>query len=407
MRRRLRRGYIALALMMATVGLFILTMLSPVLSTTTDFSIYNSGWNGTSGLAKSTYELGNFAPTLATQASGTDVTIVHLGLQELDMVASTDTLMIIGPSKPFSASDGAIVRDFVTGGGILVLADDFGTGNGLLETIGASSRFSGKLLMDLSFDKRPEFSVCFNFAEGDPLTTDLSKVLLNHPSSLTVAGPNSTVEAESSIASWLDSDGDSVRDVGEPRGPFPIVARESLGDGIIILLSDPSVLINGMATQLDNGMLAANIVSVACDHRVSVFFDESHREYFDPVVIATQITGDMSFATKMHLMSLAFVLLLWVATDIIDRAVLWFVRALRTVQRAVLKLIGRQVPEVEEGSAKTPEELLREISEKHPEWRLGLLRHVIAERQRHGDYVRKAVARSAPEIPALQPETAD
>ena len=57
MRRRLRKGYIAIALMMATVGLFLVAMLSPVLSTSTDFSIYNSGWNGTSSLAVSTYEL--------------------------------------------------------------------------------------------------------------------------------------------------------------------------------------------------------------------------------------------------------------------------------------------------------------------------------------------------------------
>jgi hypothetical protein len=407
MRRKLRRGYIALALMMATVGLFALTMLSPVLSTTTDFSIYNSGWNGTSNLAVSTYELGNFAPTLATQATGTDVTIAHLNLQELDIDPATDTLMILGPSKPFSSSDGDLVRSFVTGGGILVLADDFGTGNGLLQAMGANSRFSGKLLMDLSFDRRPEFSVCFNFADGDPLTTDLSKILLNHPSSVTVSDPNTTVIAESSIASWLDSDGDSTRDVGEPKGPFPIMAKEDLGDGTIILLSDPSVLINGMATQLDNGILAANLVSVACDQRVSVFFDESHREYFDPVVVATQVTDEMSFATKMHIMSVAFVLLLWVATDLIDRGVLWIVRLVRSFQRAILRLLGRRLPEAETGPVKTPEELLREVSERHPEWRLGLLRHVMSERERHGEYVRKAVTRARPDGETPPSETVD
>ncbi|HIH01054.1 TPA: hypothetical protein HA259_03065, partial [Thermoplasmata archaeon] len=123
--------------------------------------------------------------------------------------------------------------------------------------------------------------------------------------------------------------------------------------------------------------------------------------------VATQITGEMSLATKMHLMTIAFVLLLWVATDLIDRAVLWFVRALRTVQRTVLRLFGRRVPEVEEGPTKTPDELLREISEKHPEWRLGLLRHVMAERQRHGDFVRRKVSRAAPENPAPPSETVD
>lgn len=396
MRRRLRKGYIAIALMMATVGLFLVAMLSPVLSTSTDFSIYNSGWNGTSSLAVSTYELGNFAPTLATQASGTDMTIVHMNLQDFDLEPSTDTLMILGPSEAFSASDGETVRHFVSNGGIVVLADDFGTGNGLLEAIGATSRFSGKLLMDLSFDRRPEFSVCFNFVD-DPLTVDLSKILLNHPSSITVNSPDVSIIAESSVASWLDSDGDSVRDMGEPKGPFPVIAKERIGNGTIILLSDPSVLINGMVTQLDNGILAANLISVACDHRASVFFDESHRVYFDPVAVTTQITGELSFINKMHLLSVAFVLLLWVSTNIVDRAVLRLIGLFRLLQRTVLRLFGRRLKEVETLPTKTPEELLREVSDKHPEWRLGLLRHVIAERDRHSDYIKKVGARTQSE----------
>lgn len=396
MRRRFRRGYVTLALMMATVGLFLVAMVSPVLSTSTDFSIYNAGWNGTSNLAVSTYEAGNFAPTLATQASGTDVTIVHLTLQDFDLRPTADTLIIIGPSKVFSASDGEVVRQFVTNGGIVVLADDFGTGNGLLEAIGASSRFSGKLLMDLSFDKRPEFSVCFNFVD-DPLTVDLSTILLNHPSSITVSDPDVSVIAESSIASWLDSDGDSVRDLGEPKGPFPVIAKERIGNGIVILLSDPSVLINGMVTQLDNGILASNLISVACDHRASVFFDESHRIYFDPVAVTTQITGELSFINKMHLLSVAFVLLLWVSTDLIDRAVLRIVGFFRLLQRTVLRLFGRRLKDVEAVPTKTPEELLREVSDRHPEWRLGLLRHVISERERHSGYIRKVGTQTQPE----------
>ncbi len=406
MRRRLRRVYVALALMMATVGLFLIAMLSPVLSTTTDFSIYNSGWNGTSDLAVSTYELGNFAPTLATLASGTDVTIVHLSLQELDLNPTTDTLMILGPSRAFSTSDGDVVRNFVTKGGVVVLADDFGTGNGLLEMIGSKSRFSGKLLMDLSFDRRPEFSVCFNFAD-DPLTVDLSRILLNHPSSITVDAPNASVIAESSIASWLDSDGDSARDVGEPKGPFPIIVKERVGTGTLILLSDPSALINGMVTQLDNGILASNLVSVACDHRTSVFFDENHRAYFDPVAATTQITGELSFINKMHLLGVAFVLLLWVSTDLMDRAFLQILGLYRRFRRAILRLFGSRHPEVESRPAKTPEQLLREVSDKHPEWRLGLLRHVIAERERHSGYIKKVGERAQSEDAYVHHEAID
>ena len=66
--------------------------------------------------------------------------------------------------------------------------------------------------------------------------------------------------ASSSIASWLDSDANRAQDIGEPKGPFPVIARERLGQGSIILLSDPSVLINGMREQLDNAVLADNLL---------------------------------------------------------------------------------------------------------------------------------------------------
>ena len=390
MLHRLQRGYIALILMMATVCLFLVAMASPVISTTTDFSIYNSGWNGTSGIAISTYELGNFVPTLSTQASGTDMRIAHLGLQEFDLVPTTDSLMILGPTKGFSMSDGEIVRSFVMAGGIVLLADDFGTGNSLLDAVGAQSRFTGKLLMDLSFDRSPEFPVCFDFA-ADPLTDGLSTILLNHPSSISVSGSNTSVIARSSIGSWLDSDGDYVRDLGEPRGPFPVMVRERIGAGTLILLSDPSALINGMVGQLDNELLSANIVSVVCDHRLSVYFDESHREYFDPVSVTTEITGDLPFATKMHLLVIAALLLLWVSTDVIDETVRRIVALLRSLADKLMRLIGKRIPEEETSAGRSPEELLSEVIAKHPDWKPGLIRYALTEGDRHGRYVSKAL----------------
>ena len=404
MQRRIRRGYVAGILMLATIGLFLFAMVSPVVSSTADFSIYNSGWNGTSSLAVTTYELGRFAPSFVAKTTEADMTIVHLNLEQIELVPQTDVLMVLGPTKPYSSIDGQIVGDFVRAGGVLVLADDFGTGNSLLETMDANSRFSGKLLMDLSFDKRPEFSVCFNFEE-DPLTTDVTKLLLNHPSSLTVSGMDTTVVAESSIASWLDSDGDSIRDLGEPKGPFPVAAKERMGDGTIILLSDPSVLINGMITQLDNSIFADNLIFTASDARNSVFFDESHREYFDPIAVTTQITGDLSLINKIHILSVAFVLLIWVSTDVIDRAVIRTISASRMLVRKVLSLFGRELPDTDVHEDLSADEMIEEIAARHPDWKLGLLRHTIAESRRHSDHVRGVGQKKAlAEIPSEQAE---
>ncbi|MEM4277418.1 MAG: hypothetical protein QXQ13_08065, partial [Thermoplasmata archaeon] len=63
MRHRLQRGYAAIAMVVTAIVFLAVSMQSPVVSTTVDFSIYNSGWNGVSGLAVLTYRAGKFAPS--------------------------------------------------------------------------------------------------------------------------------------------------------------------------------------------------------------------------------------------------------------------------------------------------------------------------------------------------------
>ena len=74
----------------ALIGLTMLTMFSPVVSTTEDFSMFNTGWNGTSQLAVLTYETGKFVPSFKTEISGADITIAAMGLSELALDSATD-----------------------------------------------------------------------------------------------------------------------------------------------------------------------------------------------------------------------------------------------------------------------------------------------------------------------------
>jgi hypothetical protein len=367
-------------------------MIAPVLSTTTDFSIYNTGWNGTSDLAISTYRSGKLAPTLELQATGTSMNVVHLDLSELSLDASTDALVIIGPSLSFSQEDSAVVAGFVRDGGMLLLADDFGTGNELLAGMGATSRFSNKLLMDLSFDKRPEFSVCFTF-EDDSLTTNVTTVLLNYPTSLTVDPSTTKTIATSSVASCLDMNDDREFGIGEPRGPFPLIARESYGNGTIILLADPSILINGMQDELDNGVLTSNILSEIGIFRAAVYFDEAHRDYFDPISITAKTVGEMSFDSKFMILLISFVLLVWISTDVVDRAVAASLARLRRWLSLIsATLFGAQAKPAPK-KATDEEALAEETIKRHPEWRARLVRYAIKEHQRHSS----AATASTPE----------
>lgn len=365
-----------------------LSMVSPVISSTTDFSIFNTDWNGTSSFAVSTYRAGMFVPSFEVKDTGADLQVVTTRILDMDLDPATTALVIIGPTKTFGDEESSTLGAFVRAGGVVLLADDFGTGNSLLEKMGSGSRFSGLLVMDLAFDKRPEFSVCFDIAE-DPLTANVTKLLLNYPSSISPA-EDAQVIARTSIASWLDRDGDRVQDWGEPRGPFPVLAREEMGEGSVILLSDPSVLINGMRDELDNGRLADNIVSEICLGRTAVLFDESHRDFFSPVGITTSFTGGLDANMKIVLVALAFVLVLWMSTDLVEDAlgrVAVTVRRLATAIRAKVWR-GKKAPETREVPEKTLDDLARELSEKHPGWKAGVVRYLVREERRHGKVLR-------------------
>lgn len=390
MRSRLKRGYASIIIAAAAIALLALSMTAPFVSTTTDFSIYNSGWNGTSGLAKLTYEAGKFSPTFKVESSGTDVGIVQRKLAELDLDPSGSALVIVGPTKTFSPAEGKLVGDFVRSGGMLFLADDFGTGNILLEGMKAASRFSGDLVMDLAFEKQPEFSVCYGIREHE-ITRNVSTLLLNYPSSLEISPSNTTALAYSSLASWRDTNENGLEEWGEPRGPFPVLALEKLGLGTIVLLSDPSVLINGMTAYMDDGVLANNLLDYVSSDRTSVYFDESHRDYFDPVTITVEITESISGAAKAAIVGLAFVLALWVSTDYVNRALSRAYGLLRDYLGRIVSFFsslvmrGRAAPQV---SPPSEDELLERVKKDHPDWRIGVLTHALRQRKRHGEALR-------------------
>ena len=384
MQVRVRRGFAAVGAMAIASVLLIISMAAPVVSTTADFSIFNSGWNGTSKLAILTYKAGKFVPDFQVKSSGTEITISQLGLDEINLDPVTSSLVVIGPGKAFTSAEGRIVGDFVRNGGKLLLADDFGTGNSLLIGMGATSRFSNLLVMDLAFEKQPEFSVVYDL-RTDSITENVSTLLLNYPSSLTISGGAEAL-AFSSIASWLDTNGNRLQEWGEPRGPFSIAARERLGTGSILLLSDPSVLINGMAAHMDNEIFGVNVIDDVCNERTAVFFDESHRTFFDPIAVAMQFTGQVSDNAKAIVALLAFVLALWIFTDVVDRTVAWTVRKTKTLLNAIAGALGlrffrRKAPTPPKAMSK--EELLEKIVQEHPDWRIGLVRYLLRERERH------------------------
>ncbi len=159
-----------------------------------------------------------------------------------------------------------------TGGGALVLADDYGYGNSVLEYLGLSARFSGQALIDpLSNYKNKRLPRISNLRPA-PLTAKAESLVLNHATCLFGVDDSETL-ALSSAFSFLDTDGNGAGDPLEPVGPFPVISQHRLGKGQVILISDPSIFINSMQSIDSNATLVENIATIAAG---SLFIDQSH-----------------------------------------------------------------------------------------------------------------------------------
>ncbi len=256
--------------------LLLLSMAFPLVTNSADFSIYNSGWNGCSRLAVRTYDTGRFTPNLELE-SGEDMEIVQRDITSYDLEPARSTFVILGPKRNFDSQEIDYLHNFLIEGGNVLLADDVGTGNSLLESLdGTSSRFVKDPVLDLSFEKKPHFVVAYDLREHH-ITNNVSHILMNKPTSIE-PDQNATSLIYTSRASWLDKNRNGIWDQNEPKGGFPVLSVEPYGRGSLILLSDPSILINSMRDKLDNGIFTNNLLGYISRDRENVVFDESHRE---------------------------------------------------------------------------------------------------------------------------------
>jgi len=202
----------------------------------------NNGWNGCSSIA----------------SVSKNTTLLFSYGQELP---KNSTLAIIGPSLSFSASDGAVIRDYLERNGTVLLADDFGSGNSLLQELNVSVRFAGKPLADLyAYSKNPSFPLVSDF-EPSPISHNVSVVVLDHSSFLEVGNSSQvTVLASSSSFSFIDVQGNGRPAQNESINSYPVMAYTHIGPGSLVLIADSGMFINEMIGLYDNLRLFENVV---------------------------------------------------------------------------------------------------------------------------------------------------
>lgn len=244
------------ALLGLIVSLVAIVGLSIVISPTDDFVLENPFWNGFSEVDKS------LRPISITNFEA---------LSDKSVDYSRSILLIVGPSKSFSEQDAETVKAFLSGGGHVVLADDFGTGNDLVAKLGLNIRFSGFILRDpLFMDKSSALPRTLNF-ESSSYTANISSLALNYATSLTSLDSGFKVLAYSSAFSYLDENGNGKPDKNEVVGPFPLIAELRYGEGNLIIISDSSIFINSMINNADNRIFLIDLVG-----NRTVYLDRFH-----------------------------------------------------------------------------------------------------------------------------------
>lgn len=255
--------------LVAVVVVAALLISVPLLNTTKeDFSTYNTAWNGASD-----------AKALASHDGYTTRSVFALS----EIGSSGDgALFMLNPNSSvgFSGGDASTLQSFVQNGGVLVLANDFGNGNAVLSGLGVSgARFNGSLLED---------NVSKGVDAAHPLITDVSvsgltagvhELYFNYGTALDTSGGNVTVLARSAPTSYLSTSAGGNATVNATPGARPVLATLDYGNGRIVLLSDPSVFINGMLGQADNQQLLTSMLAnlTGGGKAVPIVFDESHR----------------------------------------------------------------------------------------------------------------------------------
>ena len=250
MRRRIR----IVALVVALSGVLMLSIAYywPVQE---PYHSLNYGWNGCSKIADTTQ----------------NTTLIF----SYDKIPPERALLaIIGPGTEFSKSEGLAIQRFLESGGTVLLADDFGTGNGLLQRLGVAARFSGKPLADLLYyDRQWSFPLITDFSPSQ-VTTNITTIIMDSPSYIELGNSSQlTVLAMSSTFSFIDMNRGNQPAVNTTLNSYPVIASVSVAKGILVMISDPGIFVNEIVDLYDNMRLFRNLLAIG---EGSLFLDVAH-----------------------------------------------------------------------------------------------------------------------------------
>jgi hypothetical protein len=215
--------WVAGAVLLAAV----LVLTVHISSNNLEFSRYNDGWNGTSSFFS---DLDRHQVTMVADPT------------QLASYRNNTLLLVIAPSHPPTRTELAAYRAFLDRGNTLFLADDFGNGNAILEGVGSRIAILDGNLSSVDREYNDPYSVTVYRRSDKGIAKNSATLILNRPAALEGGDPVFTT----SVLSWVDENGDKRLNSEEMMGRFTVIAEEKVGQGTVVVLSDPSIFINSM-----------------------------------------------------------------------------------------------------------------------------------------------------------------
>jgi len=320
-------------------------------TSTAAFGPFNVNWDGTS----------EFRGQLADDP-GTDRTTIVDTDQYAGVDANSTVAFVVAPDRQYGTADATRIRRFLEDGGTLVVMENFApAGNALLEDVGATARVDGRLVRDeQQYADAPTMPVATNVTEH-PLTGGVDQLTLNYAS--VVEPGEATVLVRTSEFAYLTEDESVALDDDTELVSAPVATVEPVGEGSVVTVSDPSILINVMLDRPDNEQFARGLYTDAD----TVLFDRSHAEGL-PTLASALLLLRRSWLLQAALGALGVGLFAWVAEG--------------SVSLSRLRSLVPGVRESQETDAALPatmtdEERVSYLQERHPDWDEDRIRRVI------------------------------
>lgn len=222
-------------------------------------SVYSAGQNGYS----KAYELlKNEVYNIKVEASDSN-NIAYSG---------SGALWIVFPQETkYSESEIENIKDFVSRGGMLFVADRFGSARDIANEFGIRI-FNHTLVEYDSYAARQDLPIL-------PATVGSDKIYslaFKFPSAINNYPPESEIISRSSRVSFIDSDDNGKITAKDQSGPFPVGIKAKIKDGYVVYFSDSSAFTNDLIGKKDNKEFFRDfLASLRPD---IIVFDESHNQ---------------------------------------------------------------------------------------------------------------------------------